>query len=239
VIRFDFKNERICDMRNCILASIFALAIWSIRPTTTCAGVIVNVSLDTSALAGSPGQGPFAVDFQLNDGSTGDGVNNNTATITSFNLSGGSLIAGTDSSSGGVSGVLGDNTNPLALNDNGFFNDFNQQFAAGTKLGLTVDLTANVSTSEGNGTGFPDEFAFAVYSNNFGSLASLLTIDITGPGLSVTTSGGSLGDGTSVPAPSLGAVPVPSTLMVSVLALSSLGLGVTCRRRMAAVRWTH
>src|SRR6516225_9812221 len=160
-------------MRNYVLASIFALAFCSISATTTCAGVIVNVSLDTSVLAASPGQGPFAVDFQLNDGSTGDGVNNNTATITSFNLYGGSLTSGTGSSSGGVGGILGDNTNPLTLGDNGFFNDFNQQFAPGAKLSFSVDLSTNVSTSEGNGTGFPDQFSFAVYSNNFGSLASL------------------------------------------------------------------
>jgi len=227
-------------MKNYFLASIFALAIWSISATTTCAAII-NVSLDTSVLAGNPGQGPFAVDFQFNDGSTGDGVNNNTATITSFNLNGGSLTSGTGSSSGGVSGVLGDNTNPLTLSDNGFFNDFNQQFAPSTKLSFTVDLTTNVSTSEGNGTGFPDEFSFAVYSNDFGSQASLLTIDITGPNPPITTSGGSLGDGASVPGPITStAVPVPSTLTLSAIWLWSLGLGVIWRRRMAAAaRWTH
>lgn len=190
------------------------------------AGVIYDVTLNTSVLsANNPGQGSFALDFELNDGSGGDGVNNNMAVIENLNLGGGSLVSATDSSSGSVSGSL---SGSLTIADNGFFNDFNQQFGPGGALSFTLDLTTNVSPSERT---TPDQFSFAVLSNDFGSTASLLTIDITGPTPSATPSGGILGNGDLVPAPNVGVVPEPTSL-----SLFALGLGMFAAfRRMRCV----
>lgn len=213
-----------------------ALALLSLTSHLARADLVYNVTLDTSVLASNASQGPFAVDFELNDGSTGDGVNNNTATISTFTLTGGSLTSGTSSSTGSVSGDL---SSTLTITDNGFFNDFNQQFSPGSQLRFTLDLTTNVSTSEaglGSNPGAPDQFSFTVYSNNFASTASLLTIDITGPNPVVTTSGGSLGNGVSVAGPTVTSVPEPSTFALSSWALGLMVTGVVLRRAVSGGR---
>jgi hypothetical protein len=208
---------------------LIALSLALIAPSAR-ADYIVNVTLDTSVLASNnPGQGSFAVDFQLNDGSGAGGDGNNTATITNFNLNGGSLTSGTDSSSGGASGNLG---GTLAITDNSFFNDFNQTFTPGSSLSFTVDLTTNFSSAEASN--FPDQFSFTVYSNGGTNTASFLTIDITGANPVVTTSGGSLGNGASVLAPSVQpavATPEPSSLLLYLTGLLGLAGGAWRRRR--------
>jgi hypothetical protein len=67
------------------------------------ADYIANVTLDTSALTKNPSQGPFSVSFQLLNPAP-PFVNNNTATISNFNLHGGSL--GTFINGGGFTGDL-------------------------------------------------------------------------------------------------------------------------------------
>ncbi len=197
-----------------LLAGLTAgLLAWPARADFT-----YDVTLNTSALFNNPSQGLFTVDFGLTDGSTGDGVGNNTATISNFNLNGGSLTSGTGNPSGSVSGNL---SNTLTITDGSFFNDFNQQFAPGTSLSFTLDLTSNVSPSE---TTTPDEFAFTVYSNGLTAQASLVTIDITGPNPSVSQSGGSLGNGAPVSAPEVTSVPEPGTLVLGLLGLASLAV---------------
>lgn len=204
-------------MKRHLLCGVVALALFALNTTAVHASLITYyVTLDTSALAANnPGQGPFTVDFQLNDGSSGDGINNNTAIVRSFNLYGGSLTPGTSGATGSVSGDL---SSSLKLTDNGFLDDFSQQFTPGNMLSFTLDLTTNVSSSEQL---TPDEFSFAVYSNNNTQTASVLTIDITGSNPVVTSIGGSLGNGVPVPGPTVNTVPEPASLSL----LFGLGLG--------------
>jgi hypothetical protein len=219
-------------MKRLLLRCVVALALFALRTTAANADFITyNVTLDTSGLAANfPGQALFAVDFQLNDGSGAGGDGNNTATITNFSVDGGHLSelnpGGTPPGSD-VSGILSSTLTITDAGSLGGFNDYNQAFVPGSILSFNVELSTNVSSSEQT---TPDEFSFAVYSNNFGSLASLLTIDITSPNPTVTTSGGLLGNGFQVPPPDVSAVPEPTSLSLFGLGLGALAIG-GCRRR--------
>jgi hypothetical protein len=202
------------------------------------ADYIATVTLDTSALTTNPSQGPFSFRFSMEDDSNlPQGINNNTATISNFNLHGGSLTSGTSNSGGSVSGDLNPgHTLTLTDNDSGFFQqNFRPGSSTPSSLSFTLDLTTNVNLFE---AGSPDSFAFEVFSNDFESTAGSLFIDITGPSPEVTLSSGSLGNGVSVPAPVVTPVvssagPEPSTL--TLLGLGFLGLlGYGWRRRNRA-----
>lgn len=210
---------------------VVALALLFLSTTAAHADLIAyNVTLDTSLLAANKSsQGPFAVDFQLSDGSSGDGVNNNTATVSGFALTGGALT-GSGNPTGSVSGDL---SSGLTLSDNGLLNDFNQAFTPGSSLSFVLDLTTNVSPSEQT---TPDEFAFTVYSNNFTSLASLAVIDISGPTPAVSSSGGSLGNGVLVPEPNVQpsvVTPEPASLTLFAVGVAALAAGRGWRRRQS------
>jgi hypothetical protein len=209
------------------------LALLSFAAPAARADMIYTVTLDTSVLASNSSQGTFAVDFVLSDGGNLDGLNNNTATISNFTLTGGSLTSSTASSTGSVNGDL---SSTLTITDDGVYNDFNQQFTPGSLLSFTLDLTTNVSASEGNSSlGAPDEFSFSVYSNNGTSAnPSFVTIDITGPNPLVTPSGGSLNNEVSVPAPDVQpalTTPEPATRLLTLLALTLLTAARGWQRR--------
>jgi hypothetical protein len=70
------------------------------------ADYIATVTLDTTVLTNNPSQGPFSVDFVFADHAGGIFLNNNTVTISNFNLHGGSLTSGTTITDGSVIGDL-------------------------------------------------------------------------------------------------------------------------------------
>src|SRR5689334_16412724 len=117
-----------------------AVAAWAMTASAARADFLTyRVTLDTTSLQSQPGQGPYYLDFQFNDGS-GNGDGNNTVVISHLALGGGSLV-GPGVPTGGASGSL---SSAVTLSDSQFFNDFNQQFAPGGSLSFQVSLSQNV-----------------------------------------------------------------------------------------------
>jgi len=137
------------------------------------AETIYDVSLDTSPLIGHPA-GPFALEFQFNDGS-GTGDANNVISISNFSLSGGKLT-GPPQANGGASGDL---SSLVTMTDSSFFNQYVEAFTPGTLMNFRLQITANVDSG-----GTPDEFSMSILDNSgseiptLGRGASLLIIDI-------------------------------------------------------------
>jgi hypothetical protein len=123
----------------------------------------ITFEVNTTSLVGHPA-GPFSLDFQLNDGS-GTGDANNTATLTGFDLGGGT--AGGVTTLGGASGDI---STGVSIVDSGFINDFTQVFTAGSYLRFTLSFTTFLDGE------VPDLFTFAILA------ASGFPIPTTEPG---------------------------------------------------------
>ena len=98
---------------------------------------IYDVTLNTTPLVGHPA-GPFYVELAVTDGS-GVGDGNNTVSLSSFFLGGGSAL-GSPFTFGGVSGSL---ENGVTITDTSFLNVFSEQFTPGLQLSFSVDMTSN------------------------------------------------------------------------------------------------
>jgi hypothetical protein len=217
----------------------FAAVLLISSGTMARADFVTTVTLDTSALqSNASSNGPYTIDFQLNDGSF-TGVANNTATISNVTFGGGSLtgsspplnvpapVPGSDST--------GDLSSTLTIQDgngaNGGFNEFQQSFNAGSSLSFKLDLTANTDSPSP-----PDEFTFSIFDKNGTQLANgpnyaFLTADIYATGPSITLAGGSV-NGTSFAAPTdSNPVPEPSTLILLLSGAVCAGAAAVRKRR--------
>lgn len=185
-----------------------------------------QVQLNTSSLVSSP-NGPFSLDFQLNDGSaSGDG--NNWATLSNFQFGGGSAW-GSATTLGGAAGSLG---STVTLNDsNWYLNDFYQSFTPGSWLSFTVSLS---NWADAGPT--PDKFSFAILDGAVINLPTLslgsdtfLEVNLTGGTPSILTYGSLDG---AIAAPTV--TPVPEASTYGIWAAALLGALALRQRRKRA-----
>jgi hypothetical protein len=192
--------------------------------TAACnAGIIYEVSLDTSGLVGNS-NAPFALDFQLTSGDTSSGVANSaTLSLFTFGAGGSAGIGNPFPNSGNASGDL---VSIVTLNTSGgsFFNEFSQYFTPGSVLTFQLDVTNNPQPG-----GTPDEFTLQLIDDTLGEIPttdpsgsdSLVIIDLTGGTLApeVYTTNGDGVTITPVLSPATSAVPEPSAFWLAATVL--------------------
>lgn len=121
-----------------------------IAPRAARAGDLA-VSLTTTAISGGAN---YYLEFQLDDGDlTGDG--NNTYSVTSLSLGGGSFLAAAPFAYGGVAGDPA-STGAVSLTDSSPFNDIMLPFVPGDSLSFDLDYTENADSLA------PDNFYFLI-----------------------------------------------------------------------------
>lgn len=202
--------------------------------------ISVNVTLDTSALAGQ--RSTLAFDFI--DGDGGDpahpeGIKNNTVTISAFFPTAALRTAPPPSGSlvtGGVSGAL--NPGPLTLTDSSFFNEFLQPVVLGGVFGFRVDMTENFVKTN---LTVPDAFSFFVLDSDAAN--SLVSTSDPAESLLLFSANGKIEVFTSSPNLHLVVSPVQIVPEASTLMLLAIGaIGFFLRRRggaLAAVAHHH
>jgi len=155
---------------NRILSGI-AFVIWL---TTLMAAVAsadsFDVSLNTSSLTGTQ-----VLVFGYTDG---DGVANNSATISNFNFGGGAPQGSPALIGAGASGSL---SSSVVVTDQDFSSLFYQSFNVGSSLSFLLNVTDNFAG------GTPDAFAMSICNTTFttcysddASTGSLLVLNVTG-----------------------------------------------------------
>src|SRR5947209_858134 len=92
------------QMKRINFSRLIALVGVMLSASVSQAGVVYDVSLNTSPLIGHAA-GPFSLAFQFNDGS-GAGDSNNTAILSAFQFGAGGSASGLPSLFGGASGSL-------------------------------------------------------------------------------------------------------------------------------------
>jgi hypothetical protein len=214
------KSLRLIKTGLALVGLLFALGGANLARATA-----YTISIDTSSLVGNAA-GPFALDFQSIFGSGAD----QTITLSNFSLTGGGFLAGTDWSTGAVSGDL---TSSLVLNPGAgsFYNEFFQQFdATVTGIKFKADLTTNPAA------GTPTSFAVSILDGvnlwaipTTGFVDTLMLFDIDGANTSFST-GVSTGDtgGVSAHVPEAGGT-------IGLMAGAVLALGLARRLRRSLV----
>ena len=193
---------------------------------TVSQAALYRVTIDTSALSSGVNapNGPYSLDFQLNDGNL---LNNNTATISNFTFTGGGAPFGAANTFGGASGSL---ANTVTLTDSSAFNEFYQSFATGTFIEFDLNLTSNVAVGQ-----TPDSFSFSILEGDldsitttgFGNTLLQFDIDNTNPtSMDFVVSSGT-GDYSGM---NVTVIPEPSAAVFGLLAC---GFGMLRRRRSA------
>lgn len=153
-----------------------ALAALAVAGVSTASANPFNfvVTVDTAGLATDP-NGPFYLDFQLNEG---NGTAPNTAAVTNFQFLNGSATPGTGQAFGDVSGSI---PGGITLSDSpgSPFNEYFQAFSSSaTQVSFDVSVTQNAGGS------IPDEFSFDILD----SLPGLPQIPTDAPdGVSLVT----------------------------------------------------
>jgi len=202
-----------------LAASVLAFAS---LPQAQASTLLFHVTVDTTPLTTSA-NGPFSLDFQLNDGS-GLADGNNTATVSNFTFGGGAATG----SPNYLGGVIGDISSSLTLSETTAFNELFQGFTAGTSLAFDVAISGNTDAGI-----TPDSFIFSILDSTLGAITTsgsagqTVQLDITSPilGVDAVQSYNGTGAYTGV---NVSVVPEPST---NLLALASIFGVLTIRRR--------
>ena len=202
--------------RNCFAAMIFAGAM--LAASGARADATFAVSLDTSSIAGTDGQ----VVFELIDG---DGaLDNNSVSLSSFDLGGGTVDAPADYL--GTSGVSGDLSGAVAMDDSGGTALFTQLVTFGSSLMFRLSTTNLFS-----GSGAPDGLSMGLYTPDLGACYSndqasctVLQLGLGGGTLTPAsfTLTGAFAQGLPAPVVTLASVPEPGSLLLFVAALVGL-----------------
>jgi len=209
-------RENMTDSKNSLLliVAVAALLFTLGAPTSFATGISLNVSIDTSGLPTSPGSEIF---FIFTDGS-GTGDANNTATLTTFALGGGSVGAVDLSNTFG--GASGDISSTVSLTDSSFTNVFAETFSAGSSLSFFLSLTTNVDAG-----GTPDQFSISIVdpSGNFLSpsdpiTGNLLAINLDSANPSVST----LSSLVNISTPGPVSTPEPATILLLTAGLAAI-----------------
>jgi PEP-CTERM motif len=196
------------------------------------AGIVYNISLDTSPLIGEAA-GPFSLGFQLNDGS-GVGDANNTAILSNFQFGVGGSASGSPTVTGNA---IGDLSSGITLTDSNFLNALAQSFNPGSLLTFQLQMSTNVDAG-----GTPDEFSFSILDSTgtqiptTGFVDAFLIVDVDSSNPTPQTfssdptrapAGGGGGITISAPQTTL-ATPEPGTFI-----LLGIGLAFQISRRFA------
>ena len=188
------------------VAKLAALTSLLLASVTAWADPIFDVSLDTSSISGTVGQ----VVFELVDG---DGVVDNSVALSGFSFGGGAIAGAADYL--GTSGVTGDLSGSIAMDDSGGLAVFTQPLTFGSSLMFAMTATNNFLS-----LGSPDAFSMALLTSDFSACYSddqnscaLLQLDLTGEPLTVAsfTLNGAMAQ--SLPAPVV-TVPEPASLLL-------------------------
>lgn len=215
-------------MLNSLKAALFASAFFVFCQTAT--ADIINVTLDTTPLMGHPA-GPFSILFVFTDGD-GIGDSNNAVTINNISFGGGSALGGSFQF-GGASGSL---AGGVTIDDSFFLSLFSEAFVPGNQLTFTLSLT----TADDAG-GIPDRLTFSILDALGSPIPTLapagdffLGADLGSAGAVLEVFGSdpsrapSVGSAVSIAAPTITAVPEPTTISLLGVALAAM---VIQRRR--------
>ena len=223
-----------------ILSTCLALGLAALG-NRACAQLSFHVQVDTSNLtAGST----YYTEFTFSDGhvqSLATADTNNSVTLSNFTFGLGASGAVLSPLVGNAAGSTASSV-LLADGDSGGVADEAQAFTPGSILGFDATVTTNADAG-----GTPDIFTFFILDSATNALPTnapgsspnaFVRLDITGPGItlsSVNTYGNSI---VPVPAPAVTATstatPEPGTLALGIG--GSLGAALTARRRRAKKR---
>jgi len=214
IFRIHEFKETFMHRKNLIrLLVVLGFALFTVGQPPALADTVVSVSVDTSAIASTPGAEVF---FILTDGN-GIGDANNTATLSNSAL--GLGTPGAIDALNTTGGVTGNLSTGLSLADSAFLNLFGQLFTPGTSLSFNLDLTSNLD----NG-GTPDQFSMIILDangnpipnsdpNGFGDLL-VINIDSANPVITNYASNLVTVGSVTTPTPPPVTTPEPSSILL-------------------------